>query len=294
MLQGYAREDDQLTPLPKQHKVQSKHDVARTHVQDGHVSSESSSIAAQAGVIFCENDAIIAALLAEGSHVSLADRSSELISISPAKQRESVAPSMTLRSSGQGSHLSSCENDAVLAALLATGCSAGNHTERTNFHENDAVLATLLDERHAPTSPVNGHGMSQVGAPSSSCENDAALAAMLNEEFLVDTDNALAEMRLQSHEQKQSRHVQRQPSQLMQVLQPSSALQPPTSSTVGQETAQNECSICMDSFASACLVPCGHTDFCMQCARQLQDCAICRTPVEEVVGTVKPVRPVKV
>merc|ERR1711871_1017187 len=55
-----------------------------------------------------------------------------------------------------------------------------------------------------------------------------------------------------------------------------------------ENNSEHECAICMDSFANSCLVPCGHTDLCMQCAAHLKPglCPICRTPVEDVIRTV--------
>lgn len=44
-----------------------------------------------------------------------------------------------------------------------------------------------------------------------------------------------------------------------------------------------DCSICMDRPAgAAALLPCGHASFCLDCARPLANCPICRTAVARV------------
>merc|ERR1711924_85188 len=152
------------------------------------------------------------------------------------------------------------------------------------------MLAHLLSEEvgtsnspgghHGSAEQPNGCFVLRTDICSSSCENDAALAALLNEEFLVDTDDALSKMKIQNRNLQRLQVLEHQPPQLTQQLP--SQNDGPTSSTRCQCASENECGICMDSFANACLVPCGHTNFCMQCAKQLQVCAICRTPIQEV------------
>jgi len=43
------------------------------------------------------------------------------------------------------------------------------------------------------------------------------------------------------------------------------------------------CSVCMDRVPDAVMVPCGHIYACEQCGKKLQECALCRQPVQQVL-----------
>ena len=48
-----------------------------------------------------------------------------------------------------------------------------------------------------------------------------------------------------------------------------------------------ECIVCMQNACSAVLIPCGHGDFCFECAKQVAtrkaECPVCRTPIREAL-----------
>lgn len=50
-----------------------------------------------------------------------------------------------------------------------------------------------------------------------------------------------------------------------------------------QEKDGASCAICLDARASCAAVPCGHLAYCNDCLAGLQDCAICRKPIEQRV-----------
>eukprot|EP00040_Diaphanoeca_grandis_P021890 m.116961 g.116961 ORF g.116961 m.116961 type:complete len:1015 (-) comp28547_c0_seq3:87-3131(-) len=52
---------------------------------------------------------------------------------------------------------------------------------------------------------------------------------------------------------------------------------------VGASTETELCKICLQSKIDIVLVPCGHQAFCFSCAMQIQECAICRQNIKEVV-----------
>mmetsp|Transcript_15443 Transcript_15443/g.27653 ORF Transcript_15443/g.27653 Transcript_15443/m.27653 type:complete len:346 (-) Transcript_15443:56-1093(-) len=56
----------------------------------------------------------------------------------------------------------------------------------------------------------------------------------------------------------------------------------PTSET---DRGREECVACLDAFANACLVPCGHTVVCMQCAESVNPkrCPFCRIEFEGII-----------
>lgn len=43
------------------------------------------------------------------------------------------------------------------------------------------------------------------------------------------------------------------------------------------------CSVCMDRAPDAVMVPCGHIYACESCGKKLKECALCRTPVSQVL-----------
>jgi Zinc finger, C3HC4 type (RING finger) len=45
---------------------------------------------------------------------------------------------------------------------------------------------------------------------------------------------------------------------------------------------EEECKICMDNLAEYCLVPCGHTGMCLNCARLVESCPFCKSEVRHV------------
>ena len=55
------------------------------------------------------------------------------------------------------------------------------------------------------------------------------------------------------------------------------------SAASGPEDGADDCVICAERKADACLVKCGHMYTCCTCARKLGVCPICRSPVERVV-----------
>lgn len=49
-------------------------------------------------------------------------------------------------------------------------------------------------------------------------------------------------------------------------------------------SAQNTCIICMESpDIQNALVPCGHSDFCMECAKQFTACPLCNGEINDIV-----------
>lgn len=55
------------------------------------------------------------------------------------------------------------------------------------------------------------------------------------------------------------------------------------SAASGAEDGADDCVICAENKADACLVKCGHMYTCCACARHLSVCPICRSPVERIV-----------
>lgn len=48
----------------------------------------------------------------------------------------------------------------------------------------------------------------------------------------------------------------------------------------GEDIQQEvECDICMESLANTILVPCGHGDFCWDCAQRVHSCPLCRQSI---------------
>eukprot|EP00297_Palpitomonas_bilix_P016781 CAMPEP_0113911372 /NCGR_PEP_ID=MMETSP0780_2-20120614/28164_1 /TAXON_ID=652834 /ORGANISM="Palpitomonas bilix" /LENGTH=115 /DNA_ID=CAMNT_0000907871 /DNA_START=206 /DNA_END=553 /DNA_ORIENTATION=+ /assembly_acc=CAM_ASM_000599 len=47
------------------------------------------------------------------------------------------------------------------------------------------------------------------------------------------------------------------------------------------EEERKMCKVCFANDACAVLLPCGHICVCEACALQLEDCPICKTPIEE-------------
>jgi len=65
---------------------------------------------------------------------------------------------------------------------------------------------------------------------------------------------------------------------------------PPQSAAAGYVTAQNDggadlsrCSVCLDKPPDVVMVPCGHIYACEKCGKKLKECALCRTPVTQVL-----------
>ena len=52
-------------------------------------------------------------------------------------------------------------------------------------------------------------------------------------------------------------------------------------------TTANECVICMANDSTHVLVPCGHHCVCAHCAPKVQDCPICRSPIELVCKAIR-------
>jgi len=48
-------------------------------------------------------------------------------------------------------------------------------------------------------------------------------------------------------------------------------------------TKENSCTLCYDNQATICLRPCNHSQFCSNCALQLEFCPLCRIKIEELV-----------
>ncbi|XP_059173143.1 E3 ubiquitin-protein ligase XIAP-like [Physella acuta] len=48
---------------------------------------------------------------------------------------------------------------------------------------------------------------------------------------------------------------------------------------------QRQCKICMDSEAVITFVPCGHLTCCGTCAAVIDNCPICRSPIERRIRT---------
>ncbi|XP_006166622.1 E3 ubiquitin-protein ligase NEURL3 [Tupaia chinensis] len=80
----------------------------------------------------------------------------------------------------------------------------------------------------------------------------------------------------------------------IEILDPASSLFPTAAPWVPSEeavqepeaTPGRECAICFHHTANACLVPCGHTDFCSYCAwrvfRDTAKCPMCRWQIKAV------------
>lgn len=49
-----------------------------------------------------------------------------------------------------------------------------------------------------------------------------------------------------------------------------------------QKVGEDSCTLCYDQKASVRLVPCEHSGFCRSCAGQLEECPMCRAPIQSI------------
>ena len=52
---------------------------------------------------------------------------------------------------------------------------------------------------------------------------------------------------------------------------------------VKQSEEDTSCIICMDAQREYCPIPCGHRHYCINCIRELKECATCRLPVQSFI-----------
>lgn len=230
----------------------------------------------------CENDATLAALLGDDMQTSATDR-------------------VTL---GAGARTKVCESDAMIAAMLAEGVQASGEDRATvnvllrdhvSTAQHSLVGGHFLEQYDHASSRSNGFSS---GARTKLCENDAMIAVLLADETQAVVDHVLAQT-MSEQEQHSPCHEIRdhdlQPSQLLPhppsqpgPMQLSSSLDVSQPQLPLQNDSEQECAVCMESSANSCLIPCGHTDLCMQCAGQLNPklCPICRQPVEGAIQIV--------